>query len=81
MFVRRTALGDVAPETAGSTFFDRLLATPLVDRGIVTPLYEAGEAKAWTSIKSSIGPWVVGIGAALLFVNLFLVRELHRKRG
>lgn len=79
MFVRRNALGEVTPETTGSTFFDRLLATPIVERGIVAPIYRAGEAKAWDRIKNTVGPWVIGIGVALLFVNLYLVREVSRR--
>lgn len=77
MFLQRTPLGEVTSE---DTFLDRLLRVPVVERGIVDPIYRAGEDKAWTSIKETAGPWVLGIGVGLLFVNLYLAREVGRRR-
>ena len=80
MFLQRTGLGEIAPDAPRESFFERLLRVPAVERGIVDPLYATGERKAWESIKESVGPWVLGVGAALLFVNLYLLREVGRRR-
>ena len=65
---------------ASETFLERLLRVPAVEHGFVDPIYNEAERRAEVSLKNKIGPWVIGIGAGLLFINLYLARVIAVRR-